>query len=571
MEKQQYIQRKDTRKKNIFQLLAGLALIVIINIIGSSYFFRIDMTSEKRFTLTPATKELIQNLDDIVYFRVYLDGDFPAGFRRLRNEAREMLNEFGAYSDYIQYDFINPAEGKDRKEVEASYRELMAKGLEPTQLQIRGDDASSQQIIFPGAIVSYKGKEVPLHILHEQMGVPSHEIVNSSVQALEYNLASAIRKLTVEEKTNIAFLEGQNELEPKYVSDISRELSGFYNVKRININNDPGSFDDIKTLIVADPRVPFTEEDKFLIDQFIMHGGSVLWLIDPVFADMDSLNYAPVTIGMPLNINIDDMLFRYGVRLNTDLIQNLKAAPIPVTTGYIGDRPQISLEPWVFYPIVSYASNHPVVKNLNAVRTQFVSTIDTVGAPDVEKTKLLQTSPYSRVLGTPVRISLDILQHPMPEHLYNDRPQTVAVLLEGEFESIYRHRPHPDVILPGDFTFRETSKPTAQIVVSDGSVIRNQFDRQGKPLPLGYDRYSGMLFGNRDFILNAVNYLADDTGIMEARAKEIRLRMLDERRMRQNRLAVQTFNIIMPISLVIIFGLIKRFFRSVKYSRKKQY
>ncbi len=569
MEKQQYTQRKNTRNKNIIQLLAGLVLIVIINIIGSSYFFRIDMTSEKRYTLTPATRELIRNLDDKIYFRVYLEGSFPAEFRRLRNETREMLDEFGAYSDHIQYDFINPSQGDDRKQVEAGYRELMAKGLQPTQLQVRGDDATSQQVIFPGAIVSYRGKEVPLHILHEQLGVPSQEIINSSVQALEYNLASAIRKLTFKEKPNIAFLEGHNEPEPKYVADITGELSGFYNVKRVSLNDDFDSLDDIKTLIVADPRTPFTEEDKFLIDQYIMHGGSVLWLIDPVFADMDSLNYAPVTLGMPLNINIDDMLFRYGVRLNTDLVQDLKAAPIPVTTGYIGDRPQISMMPWVFYPIVSQASDHPVVKNLNAVRTEFVSTIDTVGAKGVKKTKLLQTSRYSRVLGTPVRISLDIIQHPLPENLYNEKPQTVAVLLEGEFESIYRNRPHPEVILTDDFTFRQTSEPAAQIVVSDGSVIKNQFDGQGRPLQLGYDRYSGMLFGNRDFLLNAVNYLADDTGIMEARAKEIRLRMLDKRRIQQNKIAVQAFNIIIPISLVIIFGLIKRFFRVVKYSKKR--
>ncbi len=567
--KQQNIQRKSARKKNLVQLLAGLILIIIINIIGSSHLFRIDMTSEKRFSLTPATKNLLRNLDDIVYFRVYLEGNFPAEFTRLRNETREMLNELSAYTDYIQYDFINPTEGDNREQVEAGYRMLMEKGLEPTQVQVRGDDATSQQVIFPGAIVSYREKEIPMHILHEQIGVPSHEIINSSVQALEYNLASAIRKLTVEEKPNIAFLEGQDVLEPEHVSDITRELSAFYDVSRVELNNDISSLDDIKTLIVADPRSPFTEEDKFIIDQYLMRGGSVLWLVDPVFADMDSLNYAPETIGMPFRLNIDDMLFRYGARLNADLVQDLNAVPIPITTGYVGNRPQINMLPWVFFPMVSQASDHPVVKNLNAVRMEFVSSIDTVDAKGIKKTGLLQTSRYSRVLGTPVRISLDILQDPLPEQLYNDQPQTVAILLEGEFESVYRNRPLPEIDLHKS-GFIESGEPAAQIIVSDGSIIKNQFDRQGRPLPLGYDRYSGMFYGNRDFILNAVNYLADDTGIMEARAKEVRLRMLDKKRMRQSKLAIQTFNIIIPISIVLIFGLIKRFLRSVKYSRKKQ-
>ena len=569
MKRPQNIQRKNTRKKNITQLFIGLVAIMILNITGSSYFFRIDMTSEKRYSLTPATKNLIRNLDDVIYFRVYLEGSFPAEFRRLRNETREMLNEFSAYSDYIQYDFINPTEGDDSKQLEARYRMLMEKGLEPTQLQVRGDDATSQQVIFPGAIVSYRGKEIPVQILQEQVGLPSHEIINNSVQALEYNLASTIRKLTVEEKPNVAFLGGQDTPEPRYLADITRELSAFYNVERIELNQNLNSLRDIKTLVVADPRSPFSEQDKFIIDQFIMNGGSVLWLVDPVFADMDSLNYGPETIGMPFQLNIDDMLFRYGARLNMNLVQDLKSAPIPVTTGYIGNRPQISMLPWVFFPLVSQASNHPVVKNLNLVRTEFVSSIDTVGAAGVKKTKLLQTSPYTRVLGTPVRISLDIIQNPLPDELYNDQSQTVAVLLEGKFESVYRNRPVPDLKLPADFTYEEYSNPTAQIVMSDGSVIRNQFDGQGRPLPLGYDRYSGVLFGNRDFLLNAVNYLTDDTGIMEARAKDVRLRMLDKRRLRESKLAVQTFNVLIPIILVVFFGFIKRFFRVVKYSKKK--
>jgi len=569
MEKQKYIQRKSAKKKNINQLLIGIVLIIIVNIIGSSHFYRLDMTAENRYSLTSATKELIEDLDDIIYFRVYLEGNFPAEFRRLRNETREMLDEFSAYSDNIKFDFVNPAQGDDREQIEANYRSLMEKGLQPVQLDVREVDASSKRVIFPGAIVSYRGREAPMHILQEKIGVPDHELINSSVQSLEYNLASTIRKLTVEDKPKIAFLEGKDVHSPKHLASITEELSDFYEVDRINLNNDYQSLDEIETLIIADPSEPFTNEEKFLIDQYIMQGGSALWMVNPVFADMDSLNYMPETIGMPFDLNIDDMLFRYGARLNIDLIQDLNAVRIPITTGYVGNRPQINMLPWVFYPMVSEASNHPVVKNLNAVRTEFVSSIDTVGSDDVQKTKLLETSRYSRVLGTPVSISLDIMQNPLPEELYNDPPQAVAVMLEGEFESIFRNRPLPNVNLPDNFTLRKNSDHTAQIVVSDGSVIRNQIDRQGEPVPLGYDQYSGQRYGNQDFILNAVNYLADDTGIIESRAKEVRLRMLDERRIDDNRLAIQAFNVIIPLALVIIFGLIKRFFRIMKYSRKK--
>ncbi len=340
-------------------------------------------------------------------------------------------------------------------------------------------------------------------------------------------------------------------------------------MERVRLNDEYQSLDDIKTLIVADPKEPFSEEEKFVIDQFVMRGGSVMWLVSPVFADMDSLNYAPETIGMKWDININDMLFHYGARLNADLIQDQNAARIPITTGYVGGRPQINMLPWVFFPMVSQANSHPIVKNLNAVRTEFVSSIDIVGNDDVKKTKLLKTSPYTRVMRVPARISLDILQHPPDDRLFNNGEQTVAVLLEGNFESIYRNRPLPNVEIPAEKDFQEKSENTAQIVVSDGSIIQNDFDNQSQPLPLGYDKYTGTMYGNRDFILNAVNYLADDTGIMEARAKDVRLRILDNRRVQESKLAIQVFNIIIPVLLVIVFGLIKRFLRIMKYSRKK--
>lgn len=562
------IKKISIRRQNLLSLLLSLLVIVALNMIGSRYFTRIDLTSEKRFTLTDATRDMLRNLDDIVYFRVYLEGDFPAGFRRLRNQTREMLDEFRAYSDNIQYEFINPTHKGDWDRTEENYQMLARKGLQPTQLQVTAEDASSQQIIFPGALVSYKGREVPLSLLMDQMGMDSENVLNNSAQALEYNLATTIHQLTVTQKPKVAFLEGNGELDFRYVADITFELEDFYEVDRIQINGDAHALKGVNTLIVAQPMAEFTEQDKFIIDQFLMQGGSALWLIDPVYASMDSLQIAPETLGMAWPLNLDDMLFRYGVRLNTDLIMDMQSLPIPITTGYVGDRPQISMVPWFYFPLVRPASNHPIVRNLNALRTEFISSLDTVETEGIRKTILLQTSPYTRVVQTPARISFDIMQQQVDERLYRDGPRAVAVLLEGEFQSVFRNRRVPLESLPADFQVLDKSRFTRMIVVSDGDVIRNQFGNQGQPLPLGYDRFLNETFGNRDFILNSVNYLTDDRGIMDARAREIRLRMLDKSRVSSSRLAIQMINVGLPVLLVLMFGALRFFLRKKKFNKK---
>lgn len=558
----------NVRKENIVSLVLSLLVIVALNMLGSRYFTRIDLTAEKRFTLTPASRQLLRELDDHVYFKVYLEGDFPAGFKRLRNSTREMLDEFRAYSDFIHYEFVNPTHKGDWERTQENYQMLVRKGLQPTQLQVQKQDASSQQIIFPGAIAMYRDREVPLSLLQEQMGKSSDNVINSSVQALEYNLASAIHKLTQSEKPRVAFLEGNQELEFRYVADITFQLEDFYQVDRLSINADPMALKDVSTLVVAQPMQAFNEKDKFVIDQFIMQGGSVLWLMDPVYASMDSLQVSPETLGMAWPLNLDDMLFRYGVRLNTNLIMDIQSTPIPITTGYVGDRPQISMIPWFYFPLVTPASNHPIVNNLNAVRTEFVSSIDTVEAPGIEKTFLLQSSPYTRLVQTPHAISFDIMHRQVDESQYRAGPQPVAVLLEGEFQSVFQNRQAPIPDLPLNFDRRDRGAYARMIVVSDGDLIRNQFDNRGQPLPLGYDRFLDQTFGNSDFILNAINYLNDDRGIMESRAREVRLRLLDRTRLNRNQLTVQIANVAIPVLLVFVFGFIRFVVRKRKYARK---
>ncbi|NLF41602.1 MAG: gliding motility-associated ABC transporter substrate-binding protein GldG, partial [Bacteroidales bacterium] len=408
---------RSTRRNNIIQLVSSLLIVVALNIISSFVFTRFDLTAEKRYSISKATKKMIRELDDIVFVQVYLEGEFPAGFKRLRNATREILDEFRAYSNNIQYEFINPSDVEKGTNVEETYRMLVEKGLSPTNVQFRTEDANSQQIIFPAAIVTYKGRERPVQLLKDQLGMGAESVINNSIQSLEFNLAAAINGLSKAIKPKIAFIDSYGCLDKNQVLDISLELSDFYNVLRVPLNHQLNSLEGVKTIIIAKPQQAFEEKDKFIIDQFIMNGGNVLWLIDPVFASMDSLQDTNETLGVSQYLNLDDMLFKYGVRLNSNLLMDIKAVPIPITTGYAGNRPQISLLPWYFFPMVTPISSHMVVKNLNAIKTEFVSSIDTVRADGVTKTMLLHTSPYTRVVRTPAHISLDVMKRQPDERL----------------------------------------------------------------------------------------------------------------------------------------------------------
>ncbi len=562
--------KKGIKRQNIMQLVFSLIIIISINIIGSYIFKRIDLTSEKRYTLSNATKKLLKNLDDIVYFKVYLDGDFPAGFRQLRNETKEMLNQFRAYSDNIQYEFINPSASSDKKQTRDLYKQLVSKGLQPTNLQTNKNEGSSQQIIFPGAIVTYKERELPLQLLNTRYDIKPEVVLNSSVEGLEYNIASAIKKLSVMNKPKLAFIEGHGELDKYETGDISTSLSEYFNVQRVRINDQVNALKDFKVIIIAKPDSIFDEKDKFIIDQFIMKGGKVLWLVDPVFASMDSLRTSDQTIGIAQRLGLEDQLFKYGARINYDLIQDIMALQIPVKTGNIGTQPQMKFFPWYFFPLAMPAINHPIVNNLNAVKFEFVSSIDTVGAKSISKTILLTTSKYSRTLATPVTISLDIMQKEPDERLYDKSYIPIAVLLEGTFPSLYKDRISDTIAKDKSIDFRESSVPNRMIVISDGDVIRNQVQESNGikyPLPLGYNKYTRESFGNRDFILNCVDYLCDESGLIQVRSRELKLRLLDKTIIDKDKLMIQLINTGLPILLVICFGIIQGIIRKRKYAR----
>jgi gliding-associated putative ABC transporter substrate-binding component GldG len=558
---------KNLRKQSIVRLVSGLFLLLALNVLADFYFLRFDLTAEKRYSISESSKKLAGKLSDVVYVKVYLDGDLPPGFKRLRNATQEMLDEFRIYAgDNIEYSFIDPAAGKGEKERLELYKQLAKKGLFPTNLEVQEDGKKSEKIIFPGALVTYGNAEVPLQLLKSQMGSSSEEMLNSSVEGLEYEIASAIRRLTQPIAKHIGFLRGHGEADNEHITDAARSLSEYYKVDTVLIAEQLGSLSGFDALIIAKPLLPFSEKDKFILDQFIMKGGKVLWLLDGMAIDMDSLTQNSTTIAMPAQLNLEDQLFRYGARVNPDLLMDLQAGPIPVVTGYTGNTPRQELFPWPYFPLTQPSGSHPIVNNLNLVKSEFGSSVDTIEVPDVRKTILLTTSDYARIQMPPARVSLNILQQEPDQRQYNKRGIPFAVLLEGRFTSNFRNR-IPDAIRESkEIDFRETGDSTRMIIVGDGDVVVNHVSKQGALYPLGYDRFTRQSYGNRNFILNCIDYLCDDSGVIGLRGKEIRLRLLDQAQLEESDW-VRWANVLSPLLLLIIAGTVHHRLRKSKYTR----
>ncbi len=560
-----------------------IVLIILLNIIGSFVFTRIDLTSEKRYTLSKATRDILTQLDDYVYFRVYLEGDFPAGFKKLRRETREMLDEFRAYSKFVEYKFVNPSESTDEQDRQATYQLLVEAGLNPTDLQVRTNEGMKNQLIFPGALVNYRDKELAVDFLETQLNMSPEAALNASAQNLEYKLADIINKVTRLQQPAIALIEGHGELDEDHLYDFTQTLLQNYRIDFITLNGrlnaltrrtepDKSGRSDIllnyDAIVIAQPQQPFDEKDKFILDQYIMHGGKVLWMIDPVKASMDSLKTAESTVGVDLNVNLDDQLFKYGVRLNKNLLLDLNAAALGIRTGESGGRPQIDFFRWYYFPLLEAASGHPMVRNMNAVKAEFVSSIDTVIREGIRKTPLLKTSGYTRIAGTPALISLTLLQSDPDPRVFNRSGQTAAWLLEGKFPSLYANRMPAEISTSGEIGFKEESKPTAMIVIADGDMARNQFHlQQGYPLPLGYDQYTRQTFGNKNFLLNAVSYLVEGEGLISIRSRELKLRLLNANKVSAQRLQWQLFNTVLPVLFILLSGLLFAWLRKKRFTR----
>ncbi len=576
-------ERKNLKKNQLISFGITLIIIIVVNIIASFVYTRFDLTNEKRYTLSDTSKEILRNLDDYVYFRVYLEGEFPAGFKKLRKETKEMLDEFRAYSKFVDYEFINPSESNDVAERNETYKLLFQSGLNPTELAMQTKSGTQQIMIWPCALASYQEKEKPLDLLDTRAGESSSQSLNNSAQNLEYKLINAIKELAQDKKPSVAFIEGHGELDENEVYDITKSLQKKYNVKRITLDEQITALNrrtetkdsnivintNYDAIIIAKPTKPFSEKDKFIIDQYVMYGGKILWLIDPVFTTMDSLQMSESTIGNSLNINLDDMFFKYGLRLNKNLLLDLNSAKIALRTGQIGGQAQIELFNWYYFPLLNAGSDNSIVKNINPIKADFVSSIDPViSDSDVQKIPLLKTSNYTNIASAPVYITLGMLRQTPDQRMFSQKSQNVAYLLKGEFESLYANRMTSGITESKEIGFKTSSEPTSMIVVADGDMIRNQFHiPQGHPLPLGYDQYTRTTYGNKDFIENAVSYLVDGEGLIGIRSRELKIRLLDINKLNSDALLWQIVNVVLPSLVVIIFGFILAIIRKRKFSK----
>lgn len=562
-------QKKPIRKrKDIAMLLIVMAIVILINFVGSFLFKRFDLTTEKRYTLSESSRKLLKSLDDVVYIKVYLQGDFNPNFTRLKNETKELLDEFRAYSNNnLEYELINPLDNPSKEETDKIEKQLYDKGIMPEQIVDRSSQKVSETFIWPGAIISYKGKESVWQIYKRQLGFEAEQSINNSIQEMEYGLTNAIRKTTLLKKPEVLFIEGHDELDTIRGADFMRSVAEYYNVSRVNINHKLYALKGADAIVIAQPDSMFDEKDKFIIDQFVMHGGKVLWLIDPVYVNRDTLTTRGYSLGFKNDLNLDDILFKYGVRLNPVLVQDLQSAQVPVNVGFKQGQPDFKPFYWNYYPLLLPSSNHPIVKNLDLIRTEYIGTLDTVFSKGITKTILLQTSKYTKTQPTPVRILAAQVKLKPQESQYTNSFQNVACLLEGQFESNYKNRITKAILEDSIFDFKSKSPSTKMIVVADGDIAKNEYQRAtGMIYPVGYDMYTKQQFANKTFLLNCMNYLLDDEGLLQLRSREVKLRLLDKKKIATQVTKWKLTNVGLPLLIIICFGLIQYYIRKKKYS-----
>nr|WP_294926899.1 gliding motility-associated ABC transporter substrate-binding protein GldG [uncultured Flavobacterium sp.] len=560
---------KASTQINIKTLWITIFVLVVLNVLGTLFFYRFDLTKDKRYTLSDTSLQIVKQVKNPLSIKIYMQGDLPADFRRLQQETKQLLEEFQAYNSNIVFEFVDPLENED--ESESLTKSLFQKGLTPVNITVDDKGKQSQAMVFPWAIAVYNNKEVNIPLLKNIMGATTEQKVKGSIQHLEYSIADAINKITKDKQKKVAIIKGNGEMKEIHIAKMLMQIRESYYIGPFtldSVSKDPnGTLNALKKYdlaIIAKPTETFSDEEKQVLDQFIMNGGKTLWLIDQVSADMDSLyNQAGATLAYPRDLNLNDMFFKYGVRINPDLIKDEQGSPIKLATGEQGSATQYQDFVWKFAPLVSPESKHPIVKNLGGIKFDFASPIDTL-KNGIKKTVLLQSSPYSKKIGAPVEVNLGIVsEQTSPKDYLNKGNLVLSVLLEGSFHSAFENR-----VLPfKENSFQSKGKPTKMIVVADGDIARNQLDKNGMPVELGYDQRSGNLYDNKDFMMNCINYLLDDTGLINIRSKDLDLPLLDKEKVFENYSQTQFITIGLPILILLVFGLVFTYLRKRKYSK----
>lgn len=557
-----------SKKKNIQSLLILIAFLLVLNVVSGYFFHRFDLTKDKRYTLSPTSLNIIEQVQNPLYVKIYLQGDLPAEFKRLQGETRDLFEEFQAYNKNIIFEFVSPLENEE--ESMDNIKELYLKGLTPINITVDDKGKQSQEMVFPWAIAVYDNKEVNIPLLKNIMGASTTEKVVGSVQHLEYSIADAINKITKGKKKKVAIIKGNGELHELQIAKFLMQVRESYHIGPFTLDsvakNPTGSLDALQKYdlaIIAKPTETFSDAEKQVLDQFIVNGGKTVWLIDQVNMEMDSLyNDSGATLAFPRDLNLNDMFFKYGFRINPDLVKDETGSPIKLATGEQGSATQYQEFNWKFAPQVYPTSTHPIVKNLGGIKFDFASGIDTL-KNGIKKTVLLQSSQYSKRIGSPVEVNLNIVEEETsPNHYLNTGYIPLSVLLEGSFHSAFENR-----VLPFDQqSFQSLGKANKMIVISDGDLIRNQLDKNFQPVELGYDQRSGNLYDNKDFLMNCVNYLLDDSGLINIRSKDLDLPLLDRNKVSESYTQTQILTIGLPIFILGLFGAVFTFLRKRKYS-----
>lgn len=562
-------------KKNIQNSLSNkrkwsLALILCVGLISlnwatQSIYKRFDLTADQRYTLSKAALQTIENVDSPLIIDVFLEGDFSSEFRRLRTETKQLLEEFSLYNKNIKFNFINPTSDPETRD--QNIQQLMQRGMQPFQLTVKESGKSIQELIFPWALASYNGQTTIISLLKNNIGATNQERINNSVQHLEYAFAEGFKKLTTDKSKTIAILKGNGQLDDIYIADFLTTIREHYKLAPFTLDsvakNPKQTLEELKQfdlIISAKPSIRFTEKEKYVLDQYTMNGGKSIWLTENIIMDKDSLlNNSGKAVAIMKDLGLDDFFFKYGVRINPSIVKDLYSAPITLAFGE-GSNTQFLPVQWQYSPLASNNPYHPISKNINIVKFDFASPIDTL-KNKVSKTILLRSSQFTKLEGVPKAINLDDVQKEPNPALYTQKNQPLAVLLEGTFTSVYNNRIKPFELSEN----KNESVPTKMIIISDGDVIKNDI-RRGKPLELGFDKFTNQQYGNKEFLLNAVNYLLDDDGLINIRSKNVALAFLDSEKIEAEKTTWQTLNIAVPLIFFGIFGLLFNYFRKRKYT-----
>ena len=538
----------------------------LVNQLADSFNVRLDLTEEKKYTVSNATKELLRNLEEEVFFEVYLEGDFPGNFKRFQGAIAEMLDRFAAESDnVITYKFTDPSQANNTQARSQFYQSLINRGLEPTNLSYKNADGDRmEKLIFPGAMVSKRMREVSVNLLKGNSALGPEEQLNQAIEGLEYRLAAAIVQLEGISTKKIGYITGHGVLDSLSIAGFRSTVLSKYDLFNVSLKGKK-ELSGYDAVVVAKPDSAFSEQDKYLMDQYLMRGGNILFFMDALsLPDPDSM-FGEGTVAIPRELNLTDMLFRYGVRINQNYILDINSGQLPVVTGNIGDQPQIQMIPWPFSPVLTHFSGHPSVRNLDAILGQFVSEVDTVKAAGIKKTPLITTSQYTKVIGSPVRVAFNDLRDELRPEKFTDGPRTIGYLLEGSFTSLYANRLIPKGFDKMSFVDKGTSGKV--IVIGDGDMVRNEIDPEsGEALGLGVEPFTGTTYANEDFLLNVLAYLVDDSGLIEARSREVRIRPLDRVKVRKEKTKWQFINLVIPVFLILLPGLAKWYRRRKKFA-----